>query len=210
MRVQRPPDRRSRCPPSHSSDLRWTTVADGGPRLRIAVPRRERELMQRVVSGARQRPRTPAKAVEAKAHIRRATRAATAPRRARDRGAPAEAPTAQTIARARLAQRAAARRSRCRSRSAFRRWRVAAPRASPAMRRRAGREPRHPGSPRHRHRACAEVCQLGGACGPLSQPAVASATAPTRPAAMKVRRERFTVGWRNARQAPAALRHSTI
>ena len=58
------------------AEIGRTGVADRGPRMRVAVPRREHELMQRVVRGAQQRPATVAQRSRKLRH-RRATRPPT-------------------------------------------------------------------------------------------------------------------------------------
>ena len=84
-RVDRLPARREACAKrvgqdrrlvSHSrrsSDSRRTGIADARPRARVAIPGREDQLMQRVVSAALQRPGAVAPAIEERSDLSRAS-----------------------------------------------------------------------------------------------------------------------------------------
>ena len=134
--------RRSCVRGARHAERRRAGIADRRPRARIAVPRREHELVQRVVRGAQQRHA----AVAQRSRKRRtSSRRCSRPRRrgARQRrSAPARAPAARTAGRARACARGGkagdgARRSpstvsRSASRALRARRRAARRRASPA------------------------------------------------------------------------------
>ena len=106
---------------AHAAERRRTGVADRRPRARIAVPRGEDELVQRVVRRAQQRPAARRASARGMRRRRRGSPRAQGVVDARPaRCASARRQAARTVARAPSAPPAAGRRSRARRRRRFR------------------------------------------------------------------------------------------